>query len=169
MWLACDYHVTPCYSQPLLRMRAILMHYHAKTMCCHDNHMTCCILCAPKKVLDVYVPDRWGLGTRLHCTRRIECVWYAINLWMQGTQKAFTTEKKQIFDVKCAFVSGRHWNTWWSAVMVVPCDRCMVPWPPFMCGHAPQNDWYIVQSVNYTCLVTESFIIILATDIHGIV
>ena len=59
MWLACDYHVTPCYSNYCCTWEP-LMHCHAKTMHCHDDYMTCCILCT----LSVYqtISSIWGLG-----------------------------------------------------------------------------------------------------------
>jgi hypothetical protein len=46
MWLTRDYHVTPRYSQLLLRVRAVDA-LPCQNMRCHDNHMTCCILCPP--------------------------------------------------------------------------------------------------------------------------
>ena len=44
MWLTRVYHVIPRYS-PLLHAAC------EPLMRCHENHMTCCILCAPKKVV----------------------------------------------------------------------------------------------------------------------
>jgi hypothetical protein len=54
MWLTHDCHVTPRYSQLLLRMRAVDA-LPCQNMRCHDNHMTCCILCAPESTR--CVPD----------------------------------------------------------------------------------------------------------------
>ena len=66
----CGLHVTIMWHRPIdianyCCMWELLMHCHAKTMRCHDDHMTYCILCTPKNarcVPDPFLPLGVGSG-----------------------------------------------------------------------------------------------------------
>ena len=60
---------------------------------------------------------------------------------MQGTQRTFTSEKKQTFDVKCMCVcTCKCPDTLKHMVACDGCDNSMVPWPPCICQRAPQSN-----------------------------
>jgi hypothetical protein len=83
MWLTRDYHVTPHYSQLLLHVRAVdALPY--QNMRCHDNHMTCYILCAPESAQCVPASPPFGGAWGLHGDETSSAVALNMRIQMNG-------------------------------------------------------------------------------------